>query len=190
MDVLIVYESMYGNTHQVADAIAAGIRTARAGPAVTCVPVAEATMTRVMTAGLLVVGGPTHVRGMTSSMTRRGVVQAVTAADGKADGKKGDAVTHPLDPDATGPGLRDWFHEIPAGQAGRRAAAFDTRLSSPLAGGAARGIARRLREHGYVLVAHPEGFIADDAEGPMRAGELERARAWGASLVAVPATTG
>jgi hypothetical protein len=39
----------------------------------------------------------------------------------------------------------------------RQAAAFDTRLGSPLAGGAAHGIARRLRRHGYQLASDPEG---------------------------------
>lgn len=179
MDVLIVYESIFGNTHQVAEAIADGIRGARAGTAVACAPVSAATADRVAAVDLLIVGGPTHVHGMTSSMTRKGAVEGATTPDVK----KGRTGKHPLDPAATGTGLRDWFHEIHPGRAGRRAAAFDTRLAYPMAGGAARGIARRLRARGYVLVAHPEGFIVAEAEGPMRAGELERARAWGASLV-------
>jgi hypothetical protein len=65
---------------------------------------------------------------------------------------------------------------------GARAAAFDTRLDKPLAGGAAPRIARRLARLGYRLAADPEGFIVEDMAGPLRAGELERARAWGAGL--------
>jgi hypothetical protein len=30
---------------------------------------------------------------------------------------------------------------------------------------------------------NPEGFILDDAYGPLRAGEIERAKEWGAQLV-------
>jgi hypothetical protein len=52
-----------------------------------------------------------------------------------------------------------------------------------MAGGAARGIARRLRRHGYHLVMDPEGFVVDDAYGPLRAGEIERAKEWGAQLI-------
>jgi flavodoxin-like protein len=182
MQVLIVYESMYGNTHEVAEAVADGIRHARAGTVASCVPVAAATADRVAAADLLIVGGPTHAHGMTSTMTRRAAAQA--------DGKHGKAAPPKLDPDATGPGLRTWFHELPRQRLARRAAAFDTRLSYPLAGGAARGIGRRLREHGYALVVPPEGFIVEEAEGPMHAGELERARAWGASLVAITAPVG
>jgi hypothetical protein len=52
-----------------------------------------------------------------------------------------------------------------------------------MAGGAAGGIARRLRKHGYQLVSDPEGFVVDDAYGPLRPGEIDRAKAWGAQLV-------
>jgi hypothetical protein len=36
---------------------------------------------------------------------------------------------------------------------------------------------------GYDLIAEPEGFIIEGTEGPLRAGEPDRARAWGAYLV-------
>jgi hypothetical protein len=92
--------------------------------------------------------------------------------------------------DAEGPGLREWFHQLPKAKEGgvlagpqRHAAAFDTRLGSALAGGAGYGIAHELQGHGYGLVKNPEGFILDDAYGPLRAGEIERAKAWGAQLM-------
>ncbi|MEU9046294.1 MULTISPECIES: hypothetical protein [unclassified Kitasatospora] len=50
-------------------------------------------------------------------------------------------------------------------------------------GGAAFGIARRLRRHGYVLLAKPDGFVVTGTNGPLREGEHGRARAWGATLV-------
>ena len=79
--------------------------------------------------------------------------------------------------------MREWFDDLPKFEEGGRAAAFDTRLGSPMAGSAARGIARRLRKHGYDLVGDPEGLVVEDAYGPLRAGELERAKQWGAQLV-------
>ena len=51
----------------------------------------------------------------------------------------------------------------------------------------AAGIAKRLRNGGYRLAAPPEGFIVTGTEGPLREGELARAREWGAGLVRQPA---
>src|SRR5437867_2546462 len=62
MRALVVYESMYGNTHLVADAIADGLRT---NGEVTVVPVKELSAELVDRADLLVMGSPTHVHGMT-----------------------------------------------------------------------------------------------------------------------------
>ena len=45
-----------------------------------------------------------------------------------------------------------------------------------LAGGAAHGIARRLRRHGYHRVSGPQGFVVEDAYGPLRGGERDRRR--------------
>ena len=81
---------------------------------------------------------------------------------------------------------------------GVRAAAFDTRfdmaavdsrmlrLAARVAGDnayAASRIVAQLEAAGAEVVAEPEGFIVVDTEGPLRAGELERAAAWGASLL-------
>jgi hypothetical protein len=49
---------------------------------------------------------------------------------------------------------------------------------------AARGIAKRLRRHGFELVADHESFLVEDSEGPLARGELERARDWGGTLAA------
>ncbi len=66
---------------------------------------------------------------------------------------------------------------------GRAAAAFDTRLSWPrwLSGSAAAGITKRLQASGACIVAGPESFIVSTTP-ELHAGELERARAWGAAL--------
>jgi hypothetical protein len=75
-----------------------------------------------------------------------------------------------------GSGTTGWERHYPA-------AAFDTRLGSALAGGAGYGIADKLQGHGYGLVKNPEGFILEEAHGPLHAGEIERAKEWGAQLV-------
>jgi len=175
MRAVVVYESLYGNTHEAAAAIAAGVTDAQPDAQVDLHRVGEADAERAATADLLIVGGPTHMRGMTTGLSRK---MGVSAEEKKDPGER-----HDLEPDAEGPGVRDWFHGLPKATGRRPAAAFDTRISARLAGGAAHGIARRLRSHGYDLIAEPEGFyIQDNGEGPLKDGETDRARGWAAEL--------
>lgn len=166
MQALVVYESMFGNTHTVAERIALGLGDAR------LVAVGDATAEIVARAELVVVGGPTHVHGMVSNRTQD---EARQQAD------KPDSALM-LDPDAEGPTLRDWFDAL-ALPPGCRAAAFDTRLHGPalLTGRASRGIAKRLERHGATLIAAPESFFVERDEH-LTAGEADRAQAWGVSL--------
>jgi len=168
MSALVVYESVYGNTRRIAEAIAEGLEPLGSVKAQSVHETADADLDTV---DLLVVGGPTHMHGLTSSLSRRMAVQA-----GEEDGAE-------LEPGAQDKrGLRQWLAER-SGE-GREAAAFDTRLdrSPKLTGAASHGIARRLHGGGYELVGEPESFFVEDAEGPLAAGELERARSWGAPL--------
>jgi flavodoxin-like protein len=168
MRALVVYESMYGNTHVVASNIEDGLRATHE---VILVPVTEATGELVSQADLLVVGGPTHMHGLSSAGSRR---MAARAASKEVSGLA-------LDPDASGPGLREWLKGMGDGQA--LAAAFDTRLNGvPLATGrASRGISRLLNRHGYCIVAAPESFLIDQ-QNRLLDGEASRARRWGAAL--------
>ena len=167
MTALVVYESMYGNTRAIAEAIAETLTTG--GHDATAVAVADAPA--APDADLLIVGGPTHMHGLTTSLSRR---MAVKAAE--EDG-------HPVEPGADDEsGLRQWLRALPERE-GARAAAFDTRgdAKAALTGSAARGIARRLRHHGYTVVGS-DSYLVDDAEGPLQDGELDRARAWAAGV--------
>src|SRR6516162_8654614 len=101
MKAVVVYESMYGNTHLVADAIAEGLRVE--GEAVV-VPVQEAVPELLAIADLFVVGGPTHVHAMSRATTRKAAVDAAQKPENELT----------VDPDAEGPGLRDWFDELGA----------------------------------------------------------------------------
>jgi Flavodoxin domain len=168
MRAVVVYESMYGNTHLIADAIGAGLRTAFD---VHVLPVAQARPEIIANADLVVVGGPTHIHGMSRASSRKA---AVKAADKPAGGLE-------VEPDALGPGLREWFGWL--GRYPVRAAAFDTRLHghATLTGRAARGIARRLREHGFNLVAEPESFLVTKQDR-LEPREQDRARDWGTKL--------
>ncbi len=96
MKAVVVYESMYGNTHLIANAIADGLR--ETGEAV-AVPVHNAQRTLLDEADLIVVGGPTHAHGMTRAGTRRSAIAAAAKPD----------IDLTIDLDAEGPGLREWF---------------------------------------------------------------------------------
>jgi hypothetical protein len=170
MRALVVFESMYGNTHAVAERIADGLR--ETFDAVGVVSVDEATADLVASADLVVVGGPTHVHQMSSARTR---AAAVDAAEKVGSGLH-------IDPDAEGAGLRDWFDRLDSVDH-TPAAAFDTRVDGPalITGRASRGIAQRLRRHHFRLLLTPESFLVDH-ENRLLADEDERARAWGRSL--------
>lgn len=174
MRALVVYESMYGNTHVIASNLADGLR---ADFEVTLVPVAEASWALVADADLLVAGAPTHMHGLSSAKTRQMAAQAA-AKDG--------SVLH-LEPDAGGPGMRDWLRDL--GHRNGLAASFDTRLNGVPAftGRASHPIARLLKRHGRRLVAAPESFLIG-SQGTLLAGEAERARRWGMMLGAVSKT--
>src|SRR5579864_1875200 len=165
MRAVVIYESMYGNTHLVADAIARGL-----GPdaEVVVVPVSQATAELLEGADLLVAGGPTHAHATTRARTRAIAVQM--AAKPKS--------TASLDPHAEGPGVRDWLASLRPADA--KAAAFDTRLRGPglLTGRASRGIARKLRHRGFTVIARPQSFFVT-TDGHLAPGEAERAGRWG-----------
>ncbi len=177
MRTVIVYESMFGNTRQIADAIGEGLSSAGE---VTVVPVGAASQDVIGAADLVVVGGPTHMHGMSHANSRKGAVSAAA--------KPGSSVT--LEPGADGPGVREWLAGpvTPTGVA----AAFDTRLTglAPLTGHASKGITSLLRRKGLKIAADPASFLVTTAN-ELQPGELDRARDWGAALAAkvLPAQT-
>lgn len=154
MKIGIVYDSVFGNTAEIAKAIAAALDAAHE---VQLLIVAGATPLDVVPLDLLVLGSPT--RGFRPT-----------------------------------PAMAEFVSGLPAG-AGRRAAAFDTRLDpeqihpAPLrwvvqAGGyAADRIAADLKQRGYDT-GTAAGFLVGGTEGPLGPEEVERAQAWARSLVA------
>jgi len=161
MRSLVVYESWFGNTRRIAEEIAAAL--AHEGE-VDLVTVDEP-LPPLQDVDLLVVGAPTHIHGLSSNRSREGAL---------TQGARGEP----------GIGVRGWIDSLPDGACGPRAAAFDTRahMSALLVGSAARGIARRLRDHGYRLAIEPQSFFVKGTPGPLEEGELERASEWGRTL--------
>jgi hypothetical protein len=164
MRATVVYESMYGNTRKIAEAIAEGLHER-----VDAVPVSKAIVDRPAETDLLVVGGPTHAWSMSRPRTRSAAVQAAAKPD--------SGLT--VEPGAEGNGLRE-FLAYSIGN-GRCAAAFDTRVKSRFSGRASAAINHVLARHGFEVIAAPQGFYVT-RDNRLVDGELDRARDWGRRL--------
>jgi hypothetical protein len=163
---------MFGNTRLIAEAIGRGLAS---GAEVTVVPVNKATADVLDGADLLVVGGPTHIHGMSRSRSRR--------MAGAMARKPGSPLV--LEPGAEGPGLREW---IPAlGRLPVAAAAFDTRAAGlPLfTGRASKQISKALRRCGLTIVANPKSFVVAGKDTLLVDGEVALATEWGRVLAHV-----
>ncbi len=172
MSVLVVYESMFGNTRAIAEAVADGLRTALtargADLPVDVVEVTDAPASLPQDIPLLVVGGPTHAFSMSRESTREDALRQAHVADAAR------AAT----------GLREWIAAA-AVPDHVTVVTFDTRVKKAFVpGSAAKSAARALSGRGFPDVARGETFWVVDTPGPLVEGELERARAWGAELAA------
>jgi len=158
MNALVVYESLYGNTKRIAEAIADGLAR-ECDITITEVGVAPDVPSDV---DLLVVGGPTHQFGLSRKSSRQ------QGADDH------DEPVISLDV-----GIREWIEGQPRVSNGA-AATFDTSIRKPnLPGSAARGAAKRLKKKGYRLVVPGELFLVEGGKGPITDGETDRATKWG-----------
>lgn len=153
MAALVIYDSAYGNTAAIAEALAEAI-----GGGARAQRFSDLNPTTLPDADLLIVGSPTQGGRPTQS-------------------------------------LLNWLLRVPTGAlAGRRIAAFDTRLPSAdqnfalrtlmgLIGYAAPRIQKSLIAKGGQPVTDPEGFTVEGREGPLRDGELKRAARWATGLL-------
>jgi hypothetical protein len=163
---VVVYESVFGDTRKIAEAIASGL--------------AEHIPTDVVAAGdapaevgpeigLVVVGVPTHAFSMPRQSTREGAIKQYGA-------QIADVST----------GVHEWLDSVSVAHAGIAAAAFDTVVDHPKLvvkmNHAAKAEEKLLGRHGLSIVAPAEHFVVVDAKGPLAEGEEDRARAWGRAL--------
>ena len=158
MKILIVYDSFYGNTEQIAQAIANAL-SLRGEVETIRVQALEAG--QIKGADLLIVGSPTQKFLPTPAIN--GFLKGIDQND--LSGVKCAAFD-----------TRLTVEEIEA----TPVLPFFVRIF----GYAAGTIAARLKRRGGELVASPEGFYVMGMEGPLKEGELERAGAWADLLAA------
>ncbi|MCL4560692.1 MAG: flavodoxin family protein [Chloroflexi bacterium] len=155
MKTLVIYDSVFGNTEKIAQAIAESLGSRGS---VEILKVGQVAPEQLAGYDLVVVGSPT--RGFRPTEAVAGLLKRVRSMTLK----------------------------------GMRVAAFDTRLKADeldkawfrflvkTGGYAAKRIADQLKKAGGNLIVPPEGFYVEDTEGPLKAGELERAASWAASI--------
>jgi len=158
MRAMVVYDSAYGNTEKVAQAVASALGSqedvvlARAG---------DVKSEQLAGLTLLIVGSPTQKFSPTSATTRflksipeKGLVGVKVAA---FDTRFAESEIEKV-----------------------RILAFFVRMF----GYAAEPIAKRLEKKGGALAVPPEGFYVGDTEGPLLERELERAADWAEQILA------
>lgn len=163
MKAIVVYESYWGNTASVARAIAAGL-----GEGATAMSTSEAAGEALAGTDLIVAGSPIIAFQLPTEKTR---ADMAAKPDKKA----------PAPPDLSHPAMRTWLETVPPGNGRVKAAAFETGFKlSP--GNSAATILKILERRGCVPIAKKQRFLVKTGYGPMKEGELDRARAWGAEL--------
>jgi hypothetical protein len=155
MNVIVVYDSIFGNTSTIAHAIAEALG---GEPAVRLLTVGEAIGLDLAGADLLIVGSPT--RGFQPT-----------------------------------PEVKEYLAGLQSLPGSMAAAVFDTRLDlecvdpAPLrwvidvGGYASSRMAAALHSQGIQLRGEPGAFLVTGNEGPLKAGEIDRARKWARGLV-------
>ena len=167
MKAVVVYESLWGNTAAVARAIADGI-----GPGARAISTDVSPAEAVADADLVVAGAPVFGFSLPTEQIRAAIAR--------------DEADAPVPPDLSRPSLRSWLEALPAGHA--RSAAFETRIWwSPR--GATGDIEQRFARAGYRTLAKARKFVVQGKYGPLRDGELERARRWGEELASAIASS-
>lgn len=156
MKALVIYDSFFGNTEQVARAIGEALGEQME---VEVQKVGDVQAEQLEGFNLLIIGAPTRAFRPSPDVSR--FLKSLPA-----DSLKGIK--------AAAFDTRICEEDIKS-----RALRFLVRLF----GYAAKPIAQMLRKKGADVVIGPEGFCVEDTEGPLKEGELERAAAWAKQIM-------
>ena len=159
MKVLIVYDSVFGNTEQIAQAIGNSLGSKEN---VEILRVSDMKPEQLIGLELLIVGSPTRVFKPTKAIMNflnkipLNVLKGVKVAAFDTRISTADVNSRLLN------------------------------ILVKLFGYAAKPIAYKLEKKGGSLIIPPEGFFVKDSEGPLKDGELERAADWAKSIMKTP----
>lgn len=168
MKAFMIIESWFGNTRSAAEAIGQELRDQ--GVDVQMVDVRDASTIPEGTE-LLILGAPTHNRGLSTPATREKAASA--------------AKHHLQDIDTIRIGIREWLGNTTI-KPQQRVAVFDTvTAKSWFAGSAAKAVTKILQSRSPESPIDVRSFIVKGTQGPLAPGELEAAHRWGAELAHV-----
>ena len=157
MTIVIIYDSIFGNTAAIAKAIAAALELK--GP-VRLLSASEAKTVSLEDTDLLVVGSPT--RGFRPTPAIDEILAGLELPAGRT--LRAAVFDTRLDAAEIHPAPLRWV--VNAG------------------GYAAQRIAHALRERGFEVTGTEGDFVVTGTEGPLKPGELERAADWARTLAA------
>jgi flavodoxin len=141
MNVLIIFDSNFGNTKKLAETIAE-----KFGMDTRVLHVSDYNARELKDVKLIIVGSP--VNGW-----------------------------RPTDK------IRNFLAGFSEGQLkGIKAASFDTKMKSFIAGDASKKISRKLKKAGAEIIVEPQSFIVKGSKGPLFEGEIEKAERWAALI--------
>ncbi len=166
MNTLVVYDSLFGNTERVAQAVAGALRAFGEVQAVRIEPSQPDEIKRQEILRQYRVTGvrlePAH------PVELQGVDMLILGC--------------PTQAFKATPAMLSFLETIsPASLSGMAVSCFDTRARGPF-GSAARAMARKLQKMGVSLLLPPESFFVKGMQGPLKSGELDRAAAWARML--------
>lgn len=156
MKITIVYDTIFGNTGKIAQAIADTLNSANE---VRYLTVQAAKGLELTDTDLLIVGSPTRGFRPTPQIS-----EYVAGLDRVLPGKSAAAFDTRIDLETVNPPPLRWV--VDAG------------------GYAATRIGSALERHGFVLKGGLAGFLVSGTEGPLVPGEIERAQQWARGLLA------
>jgi flavodoxin len=151
MKILVAYDSQFGNTAQIAQAIAGAMAPANE---VSALRVVDVQSEHLMDLDLFIVGSPTQAFSAIGTVKK--MLDSLSSQQLK--------------------GVK-----IAAFDTRMSVEDVNSRIFTPMAkvfGYAAKPIADRLEKKGGILVIPPEGFFVMGEQGPLKEGELERAASW------------
>jgi flavodoxin I len=151
MKALIVYDSFFGNTQKIAEAIGKALGGKVTVPVV---KVADVKPEELLHLDYLIFGSPTRAFQPSPAITK--ILKGIPSSGLK--GSKVAAFDTRISVEDTPVAILRFFSKI--------------------FGYAAKTMAGNLVKKGGTLAVPPEGFFVKGSEGPLKEGELERASAW------------
>lgn len=156
MKVTVIYDSVFGNTEKVAQAIGGALE---AGAEVTVQKVADVEGAFWTGLDALIVGSPT--RAFTATPATKKLLSGIPRQG--LQGVRVAAFDTRVDVETVDSGFLSFMVK--------------------LFGYAAEPLAARMRKKGGQEALPPAGFIVEGTEGPMQEGELERAASWAGQIL-------